>query len=109
MFAAVLASGSCRHHQWQQVFFCTWWMTQACSRGACPIAQGLLSLGLRCAYSVGQPTIELIRDRAESRIAIAAHIVKAHAAAHDQHPFVTQRSKGLSCLKVSARIKIITQ
>src|SRR5690606_11346825 len=107
--AGVLARCPGDQHQRQQMLLGTWWMTQPCRRRLGPVGQRLLALLRRGFDRLHQPMIELGGNRTELRIAIATHVVEAHAAADDQHAFIAQRRQCPTGLQVHPWVQVMTQ
>ena len=84
-------------------------MAQPCGGRLRPIDQALVALGGRGFDAVRQPAVELLGRRAEAGIAVATHVVKAHAAADDQHAFVAQRRQRAAGFQVGPRIQVMAQ
>lgn len=98
-----------RHHQRQQVFLGARRMAQPRRRRLFPGGQGGLALRRGGLDRAHQPAVELVRDRPEARVAIAAHVVKAHAAADDQHAFVAKRGERAAGIEVRLRVQVLAQ
>src|SRR5690606_18800180 len=71
------------------------------SRCGCPIGQTTGALGRLLSDRVAQPSVERIPFSTKTLprsgaacMAKRAHVVKAHPAADDEHPFVTQGREG---------------
>src|SRR5690606_18707678 len=83
----VVAGSAGGHHQRNQMFLVTREMALIRMRRLRPLAQGREPLVRRGGDGVGEPVIEGLRRRREARIAITAHVVKAHTAADDEYAF----------------------
>jgi hypothetical protein len=102
-----VAGGAGNHVQRQQVLLGARRVAQAPGRagGGVPGGQAGVALGRGQGHGVGQPAVELGADRRRARIAVAAHVVVAHAAADDQHAFVAQRRQRLAVADVRLRVQ----
>ena len=84
-------------------------MAQASRRGLGPTGQGLMALSGCRRDGLSQPGVKRVRHRAKARVAIAPHVVKTHAAAHNQDTLIPQRGQRLAGTQVGLGIQIAGQ
>src|SRR5690606_14479264 len=89
--AGVVRGGTGHDHERQQVLLGPRRMAFAGVRRLRPLRQQPFAPGRRGFHRRGQPRVEGLRYRRVARIAVAAHVVEAHAAADEQDALVAQR------------------
>ena len=86
--SGVALRGAGGHHERQQVLFGAWRMAVPRLRGPIPLSEGMFTLAGGRFHRADQPCVKAVGDRCIARVSVTAHVVKAHAASHNQHAFV---------------------